>query len=589
MTYRILCVTSMIGWAALTGCVGDDVWNEGIPDGGTIIKENCTAGQKKCEADTLKTCNSEGNQWIVQNCVNAGAKCLVLGGVAQCKTVLCMPENISCAKDGLTTRTCAKDGNNWVNGKACDPKQGEICYGGICQKSCKIEAQSKQNVGCTFYPVNLDNQRKDKVGVVVSNPNKWASTVSLSDSSGPMESRQVQPGKLETFIIPLGKNMLVGSGKQSYAFKLTSTLPIAAYQFSPQNKAEQRSNDASLLLAKEALGKVYYVMTTLVALANGRSYVTVVATEPGTQVTVTPTVSTAAGGSVPAVTQGQPYTVTLNEMEILQLATKTKNADMTGTKVKASKPVAVFGGNSCANLPSNKMYCDHVQEQMFPVETWGKGYLAVKFMPRGQTPEDDWWRIMASEDNTKVTITGATGLAAVPTLKAGQHFQINTPKAFVVKANKPISLGHYMLGQGAVSLPLNKSVYNETFQTPKGCAIGSSYTSMGDPAISVSVPFEQYRKQYIFLTPDTYRYDFVTVTVPDKKETPQVMLDGKPIPVQLQKIGNTNFRFARFRVTDGPHTMSGTTPFGIEVYGYDCNVSYAYSGGLSLKVINPIK
>ena len=26
--------------------------------------------------------------------------------------------------------------------------------------------------------------------------------------------------------------------------------------------------------------------------------------------------------------------------------------------------------------------------------------------------------------------------------------------------------------------------------------------------------------------------------------------------------------------------------FGIEVYGYDCRISYAYAGGLSLGVIN---
>ena len=589
MTYRAAAVAAMILGACLAGCIGDEVWEEGVPDGGSVITEPCTAGAKKCEADTLKTCNSKGNRWIVENCVNAGAKCLVIGGVAQCKTVLCQPDNVSCAKDGLTTRTCAKDGNSWVNGQACNPKAGQICFGGVCQSACKIEARNKQNVGCTFYPVNLDNQKKDKVGVVVSNPNKWPALVTLSDAGSQLGSRAVQPGKLEIFIIPSGKNMLVGSGQQKYGFKLTSTLPIAAYQFSPQNKAEQRSNDASLLVAKEALGKVHYAMTTLVALASGRSYVTVVGTEAGTQVTVTPKVSTVAGGSVPALSPGQPYTTTLGEMDVLQLATKTKGADMTGTKIKATKPVAVFGGNSCANLPQGKTYCDHVQEQMFPVETWGKGYLAVKFMPRGKNPEDDWWRIMASEAGTKITLTGAPGLPTVPTLGPGQHFQINTPAAFVVQANKPISVGHYMLGQGAVSLPLDKSVYNESFQTPKGCAVSSSYTSMGDPAISVSVPFEQYRKQYIFLTPDTYRYDFVTVMVPSKKETPQVMIDGKPIPVPLTKIGNTDFRYARFRVTDGPHTMSGTTAFGVEVHGYDCNVSYAYSGGLSLKVINPIK
>ena len=586
--YRI----ALLGIAAalaLAGCIGDDVFEEGVPDGGGVINEHCPSGQKKCEGDLYKSCNAAGTQWITLDCSLAGDRCITVGGVAQCKSVICSPDSIGCAKDGLTKRICAKDGSKWVDGARCNPKAGDICYGGICQKSCKIEARSKQNVGCTFYPANIDNQKLDKVGVVVSNPSKWEALVTLSGISGKLEDKVVQPGKLVTFVISPGNQAVVATTKKKAAFKLTSTLPIAAYQFSPLNKAEQRSNDASLLLAAEALGKVYYVMTTEVALASGRSYVTVVGTQGGTNVTVTPSVSTVGGGGVPALGAGQPYSTTLGEQEVLQIATKTKGADVTGTKVKADKPVAVFGGNSCANLPANKSFCDHVQEQMFPVETWGKGYLAVKFLPRGLTPENDWWRVMASENNTKVTITGAPGLAPSHTLQAGKHVQISTPAAFVVKADKPISLGHYLLGQGAVAVPLNKQVYKDPFQTPKSCAVGPSYTSMGDPAISVSVPFEQYRKQYIFLTPDTYRYDFVTVMVPENKETPSVLLDGQPIPAPLQKIGNTNFRFARFRVSDGPHTLTGTTTFGIEVYGYDCNVSYAYSGGLSLKVINPIK
>jgi hypothetical protein len=40
-------------------------------------------------------------------------------------------------------------------------------------------------------------------------------------------------------------------------------------------------------------------------------------------------------------------------------------------------------------------------------------------------------------------------------------------------------------------------------------------------------------------------------------------------------------------VEDGPHLIeSQVAKFGLEVYGYDCRISYAYPGGLSLGTIN---
>jgi len=585
----------MLSSIILCSCANIDDFDEG--DGGSslvdsgIIPDNCPPGETKCQFDLLLTCISDGSGWRQLDCLTSGKKCITMSGVSSCRTVICMPGSGGCDKDGLTPMTCAKDGQSWVKGKACDPQQGMICSGGACSNACTVEAKDKQNVGCTFNPVNLHNTNADTVGVVVSNAGKWATQVTLKDSTKTFANKTVKPGALATLIIPKAVNMLSTSGIKRYAFKLTSTLPVAAYQFSPLNKAEQRSNDASMLVARPSLGLLHYVLTTPVTIAgvSGQGYFTVVGTEANTQVTVWPAASTVAGGGVPAVSAGQSHTATIGEMDLLQFTTRTMGADLTGSKIKSNKKVAVFGGNACTFLPAGKMYCDHVQEHMFPVETWGKNYVAVKFMPRGQTPENDHWRILASEDNTKVTLSGVSGLPAVPTLMAGKSFQIATPKPFIIKADKPITVGHYLLSQQAVSLPLDKSRYNEGFQTPKNCAIKPTFTSMGDPAISVGVPYEQYRKEYIFLTPDTYRYDFVTVTLEAKKENPQILLDGKKIPVPLQKIGSTAFYYARFRITDGPHRLTGDQAFGIEVYGYDCNVSYAYGGGLSLKVINPIK
>ena len=62
-------------------------------------------------------------------------------------------------------------------------------------------------------------------------------------------------------------------------------------------------------------------------------------------------------------------------------------------------------------------------------------------------------------------------------------------------------------------------------------------------------------------------------------------MDGAPIPAPTALGGDLSY--ARFLVDDGAHFIaSDTVKFGIEVYGYDCRISYGHAGGLSLGVIN---
>jgi hypothetical protein len=103
---------------------------------------------------------------------------------------------------------------------------------------------------------------------------------------------------------------------------------------------------------------------------------------------------------------------------------------------------------------------------------------------------------------------------------------------------------------------------------------------IGDPAFIVGVPAEQFRDDYVFLAPNAYKEDYVNIVAP---VSATITLDNAAIPeTAFTPIVTTEFKVARIALTDGPHRITGTAPFGIVVYGYHDDVSYGYPGGANL-------
>ena len=96
------------------------------------------------------------------------------------------------------------------------------------------------------------------------------------------------------------------------------------------------------------------------------------------------------------------------------------------------------------------------------------------------------------------------------------------------------------------------------------------------------------RNNYVFLTPYTYAWDVLTVIAPLWAWS-EIDLDGLPLPPATMLPGNPEYGYQTLLVEDGAHVLN--SPYagvGIEVYGYDCRLSYAYAGGLSLATINEV-
>ena len=76
--------------------------------------------------------------------------------------------------------------------------------------------------------------------------------------------------------------------------------------------------------------------------------------------------------------------------------------DLTGTIIQGNKPLAVFSGHQCSEVPVGVDFCDHVVEQMPPGMTYGSTFFLV---PLAGRLSGDVFRVGTLTDNTQITVT----------------------------------------------------------------------------------------------------------------------------------------------------------------------------------------
>ncbi len=459
--------------------------------------------------------------------------------------------------------------------------------GPIIPTTCDQAASGKSTVGCKFYAVDMDahdsvETSQYAVGVANVQLAGMATVTVEAKEGGGWQTvggpQAIGPLQLFTFNLPDRHQDDTGV-RVGGAYRVSSDVPVVAYQFNPVDGASSFLSDAAMLYPAAALDTVNHVTAwrSMMDNTNGfqHSYATVIATVDGTMVTVDPKVPTAAGNGVPQGAAGAPFTIPLAEGDVLNVAVQSIPSSMTGTKITSNPdhPVAVFAGQECALIPESVCCCDHMEEQLAGVRLWGKNFIAARMPVRnGGSPEATLWQIYAAENGTNVKINYDPGVTGIPS----QNFVLNQGEMseayvtgpvgeegdFEVIADKPIAVYGYMIGA-------------ENF--------GSS---IGDPAMVAMAPSEQFLPRYVVLVPGTWINDIAVVTRPTGA---QILLDGAAIPDSaFNPVAASGFEVARVPVADGVHVLDGgDEPFSVVIVGYDQYDSYAYLGGTGTGKINP--
>ena len=254
--------------------------------------------------------------------------------------------------------------------------------------------------------------------------------------------------------------------------------------------------------------------------------------------------------------------------ESRQLACQTERLDCRLICYESS--VTCSNNYDCNQANFNTCCADHLEQQLFPIHAWGRHYVAAKSYARGN--ELDYWRVIASQDGTKVETIPPQ--AVIPTLNTGEWFEFGTAADFELNSDKPVMLGQFLASEHAPNPNLRDR-------------LEPGDASTGDPAFILAVPVEQFRTDFVFLAPDKYAFDYVTLTAPVGA---QVFFDDLPVEsvASWEPLGDpASWQVARFQIADGTHFIQSDAPLGITVYGYDDYVSYGYPGGLNLDVVDP--
>lgn len=629
-------------------CSFDPAYRD-VPDPGAVP---CNEGIIECQGASLTRC-AGGARVTVDDC---GARQQVCApGLLRCTP--CIPTSTSC--QGFDVMRCSADGQTLTKTETCDGSKGIACRQGVCKDLCDAATREHSNVGCEYWAVDLDNAvtsqgnaAAQQYAVVVSNAEPdLVATITVEEDTAPVGSPQalrvvatarVGPRSLEVF--KLGPKEVDGSLPGSFdtgthtalsrgAYRVRSDVPIVAYQFNPLENANVFSNDASLLLPTPALGtgsgRSYVIVGWPQTIATSenpaqnfgsdlRAFLAIVGTGPDTRIHVKTTARIVGGGPIPGgVVKDGEFDAVLQPFEVLNLETGDFNADFTGTLIDATRPVAVHVGSEASDAPffnsiaSRSCCADHLEEQALPIRAAGKRYVLGRVPNRSRAlvaagaavspfDEPEFYRVVATHSGlTKLTTTLPPPFDVIDLDGEGKSATIIARQDFLMTASQPVLVADVQASQEAA-----------------GVVRG---LPGGDPSLTFVPPVEQWRSEYVLLTPDKYAFDFLVITAPFGA---QVFVDGLAVDGKVcelapgdgltektRKTPNPAFVVYRCQLSfpvidpnkppppqgygntgrqdDGVHRVQSDYPVGVVVYGFDAFVSYAYAGGTELKDINP--
>jgi len=354
---------------------------------------------------------------------------------------------------------------------------------------------------------------------------------------------------------------------------------------------EEASNDAYLALPiiSQPAGRSYeYIVASfqgeIQAVQEKDSVALIIGTENDTEIIIEPFGSVrinhpfAPAGFFIATLPVNFRTVTIQRFQTFYLQAGT--ADMSGTRIIANKPISVFSGHECANVPTDSEPCDILIEQIQPIDTWGTEVVTIPLRTRSQ----DIIRVFASQDSTvNVTLTDITsGTVTVNsyTISRNGYQELLTGDFSLIQSDGPIGVFQYSRSQI------------------------TDITNIDSDPFMLSVPScEQYRDSYA-VAPAPFdsslegtragrdAYDnYTNIAVPAEYfNASLITVNNNPIDASefrpIKRANNSTWGYgAQLLLDEGAQTISHqntNAALSVTMYGFSDQQSWGCTGGTGL-------
>jgi len=482
--------------------------------------------------------------------------------------------------------------------------QGQVCSLARCTSlNCQsAETNTNSLVGCLFYTVEAETIEADQTAAtsfLVTNPGDDPATVEiqLPFSSGPGSASQWQSdpttqvpsgssGRLRpstAVVVPTGIGTIPAS-----AIRISSDRPVTVIEIESDDASESAtSTGGTLVLPLQSLGIDYRAVTypqagtqavaETLGSRGGAGRVIIVGTQISTAIHLSPIgpVTAPLGGGVDALGAGDDFPITLNDGDVFQIYTGADGEDLTGSRVSSNRPIAVFSGNISTTYGSEVMGInspDMTHEQMPPIVTWSKTYVAAALTPQASVDCTSFfgndgasiWRVLASTDGTTVTFDGpaaetlsllppngaAEPLAGPLTLDAGQVASLIGAGSFTIIATSPVLVTQGLDCEPSLSL---------------GIAADAG-ALIKDLTFALLPNFDQ----------------LLAIVRPMDAADTAVYLDGMQLPDNMFRSAGAAFEVGEVSLAACPpasgvctHHLTAASGFGLTMRGMDVQSSYA--------------
>ena len=259
-----------------------------------------------------------------------------------------------------------------------------------------------------------------------------------------------------------------------------------------------------------------------------------------------------------------------------------RGGDISGTRIIANKPISVFSGHECANVPSFSEPCDMLIEQIQPIDTWGTEVVTIPLRTRNG---GDIIKIFASQDSTTVSVTYTNTVNGI----------VTSDPSFTLNANsyREISIEDFSLIQSNYQIGVFQ--FSRSFRTDNNI--------ISDPFI-LSVPSrEQYRNSYVVapapfdpslegIIPGGVSYvNYTNIAVPAEYfNASLITINNNAINASefmpIRRVDNSIWGYgAQLLLNQGAQVIKHEDPnaaFSVTMYGFSNQMSWGCTGGTGL-------